>query len=128
VGARAGAPTPRSAGEKELSKVPARGEAGVEEGSVEKVRAGAGGGNGSERTSCARRRMRAGGGGRPGKESDVRGGPVRGGAASAPLGLLWGCCLPLWCFGPVSPGPHAFAGVTSYPGVSRLWFLGLGKR
>ncbi|MEJ1270976.1 armadillo repeat containing 12 [Cricetulus griseus] len=41
------------AGGKGLSKVPARGAAGVEEGSGEKVRAGAVGGDRSERTSCA---------------------------------------------------------------------------
>lgn len=99
------------------------------------MRAGAGGGrgDGSERTSCARRRMRAWGGGSP-AGGGARGGEAQGGERlglrppTNPALLLWGRLFQ--CFRCVSPGPHAFAGVTSYQeapesgswaGVSASW-------
>lgn len=123
---------PRSAGGKELNKVPA---AGVGDGSGGKVRAGAGVG-GPERKNilcpppdargAGEERGAIGGGAR-------RGRPGAGGASASaprPVLLLRGAPTPSlpWVFAAFFPRPHAFAGVTSYSRGPPAWSLARGMR
>ena len=124
---------PRSAGGKELNKVPA---AGVGDGSGGKVRAGAGVG-GPERKNilcpppdargAGEERGAIGGGGAR------RGRPGAGGASASaprPVLLLRGAPTPSlpWVFAAFFPRPHAFAGVTSYSRGPPAWSLARGMR